>query len=109
MTMEALQNPVVIIFIIGSVLTFTIWLLRLEGVIKTMERDQMRLERNFEEHEKDESIHHPEESLNEFKNQFEKRFDQLGRMVEKSNDELKVSLKDLNTKLDTLAIKRTST
>lgn len=107
--MEMLQNPVVIIFVFGSALTFTIWLLRLEGVLKTMERDQVRLEKNFEEHEKDESIHHPEKSLTEFKNQFEKRFDQLGRMVEKSNDELKASLKDVDNKLDTLAIKRTST
>jgi biopolymer transport protein ExbB/TolQ len=107
--MEMLQNPVVIIFLFGSALTFTIWLLRLEGVIKTMERDQLRLEKHFEDHEKDESIHHPEESLTEFKNQFEKRFDQLGRMVEKSNDELKAGLKDMNVKLDSLAVKRNST
>ena len=107
--MEMLQNPVVIIFILGSALTFTIWLLRLEGLLKTMERDQVRLEKHFEEHEKDESINHPEESLTEFKSQFEKRFDQLGRMVEKSNDELKAGLKDMNVKLDSLAVKRNST
>ena len=107
--MEALQHPAVIIFVLGSTIAFAVWLLRLEGVIKTMERDQVRLEKHFEEHKKDESIHHPEKSLTEFKNQFEKRFDQLGRMVEKSNDELKVSLKDMNIKLDTLALKRTST
>ena len=58
--MEMLQNPVVIIFILGSALAFTIWLLRLEGLLKTMERDQVRLEKHFEEHEKDESIHHTE-------------------------------------------------
>lgn len=109
MVTEMLQNPIVIIFILGSALTFTIWLLRLEGVLKAMERDQARLEKNFEEHERDEMIHHPEKSLTEFKNQFEKQFDQLGRMVKKSNDELKASLKDMNVKLDTLTIKRNST
>jgi hypothetical protein len=107
--MEMLQNPTILIFLIGSALAFTIWLLRLEGVIKAMQRDQLRMEKYFEAHEKDESIHHPEKSLTEFKNQFEKRFDQLGRMVEKSNDELKVSLKDMNVKLDTLAVRRNST
>lgn len=109
MTMELLQNPVVIIFAVCSTLTFTIWLLRLEGVLKTMERDQMRLEKNFEEHEKDESIHPPEKLLAEFKNHFEKRIDKLERMVEKSNDELRVSLREMDVKLDTLAIKRNST
>ena len=72
--MEMLQNPAIIIFAIGSVIAFTIWLLRLEGVMKTLVRDQMRLEKSFDDHEKDESIHHNEKSLTEFKIQFEKAF-----------------------------------
>ena len=104
--MDIAQNPTIIIFVISSTLTVTIWLLRLEGVIKTMARDNARLEKDFTDHEKDESIHPHEKSLNEFKVQFEKRFDQLGRMVEKSNDEMRTSLKDMNTKLDVLAVKR---
>jgi hypothetical protein len=107
--MELIQHPAVITFLIGSALAFTVWLLRLEGLLKTIERDHARLEKNFADHENDASIHPSEKSLTEFKIQFEKRFDQLGRMVEKSNDEVKVSLKDLNTKLDTLTIKRSST
>lgn len=104
--MEILLHPAFIIFAVGSVLTFTVWLLRLEGVIKTVVRDHARLEKDFADHEKDESIHPDEKSLTEFKNQFEKRFDQLGHIVEKSNDELRVSLKDMNAKLDALTLKR---
>ena len=107
--MEILLHPAIIIFAVGSVLTFIVWLLRLEGLLKTIERDHARLEKNFADHENDASIHPSEKSLTEFKIQFEKRFDQLGRVVEKSNDEVKVSLKDMNTKLDALTIKRSST
>jgi biopolymer transport protein ExbB/TolQ len=104
--MELLQNPIVIIFILGSALTFTIWLLRLEGVIKTMERDLLKLEKKFDEHERDEAIHQDEKSLIEFKAQFEKRLEHLTRAVEKSNDEVKVSPKEMSAKLDRLPVKR---
>jgi len=104
--MDMLQNPTILIFLVSSTLTVTIWLLRLEGVIKTMARDHARLEKDFADHEKDESIHPNEKSLNEFKSQFEKRFDQLTRMVEKSNDEMRAGLKDMNFKLDALAVRR---
>src|SRR5215218_7473399 len=104
--MDMLQNPTILIFLVSSTLTVTIWLLRLESVIKTMAHDHARLEKDFAEHEKDESIHPHEKSLIEFKVQFEKRFDQLARMVEKSNDEMHVSLKDMNAKLDVITIRR---